>query len=603
MKRWAFGRTAGVLAGALLTLPVVMQGGTAAADGPRTVLSGTITARFTGQPVPGACMALVDDQQAEVLGACADANGHYELVGTVTPGYYRIVARAPGFGDTWHATSLGTDAPAFASATPEFVDTGGFLDLGLRPPGIGGLRGQLTDDTGAPVPFVRVQYIDEDGRHFGSEVFTNQSGEYAFSGLFPGHYILQYTDFNTSQYYHQKEKIGDADLIVVTAGPDTVADEQLIPPGTITVTLTDQDTRKPVRTFCAFVSGEPQKCTTTGSVTVRADRGVRSVFVDPEPAYFRDDVNGISVVSGQDTPVNVPVRPGVGLRTTIRDAATGQPLANTCVQPVKVGTRGLDGAFTTQGTRCSNADGVVAVGPLEKGAYRLLARPGDSAHGLQWVGRNGGTGNQDAARVFDKPVGAVTDIPEITMDAAGTVAGTVRDEQTGQPVANACVSPYPVTFTTGSCTNLAGHYELTGLGPYRWPLEYTSDRHGWRWSGNAPNRLAATGIAVTSGAEVQADETLPVSGQVTGRVTNPPAGQATLFVAAVSAASGDYAGPLTFGPDYTLDNLSTQLVKIEFFDPTTLEEGWFRHAPSFRTALPVPVRSGHTTTGIDGGLR
>lgn len=562
------------------------------------VLRGKVVARFTGAPVPGACVALVDDQRHEVARTCADGNGDYDFADSVPPAHYRIVTTAAGFADTWYAQLVAVDARDFDSADPLWVPDAGFTNLGLRPAGVGALRGRLTD-RGAAVAGQTVTYVDTDGNRWGSSTSTDADGGYAFAGLWPGHYQLEFTDNRNTQYYHQKESLADSDVIVVGDGPDTVVDEELIAPGTVEVTLTDANTGAPLDSFCAYVPGgvlHDVPCTTNGLLRFELPRGTYQVSLTPGPAYFPVDVRGVSVTPGRTIAVTAAARPAVAAHTTVRDATTGQPVAGTCVQAIEPTARSVP---LNPERWCSDERGEITVGPLEKGRYRLLAVPGDGVHGMQWVRAGGGTGDQERAAVLHGNLGTVAQLADIRLDPAGRISGTALDARTGAPVPWVCVFPYATSFGYGDvCTDQTGHYEITGLGPYRWPLEFadTSQTYGWRWSGNADNRLQAGKIKVASGQTATADVRLRPARSVSGQVSVAGVDFSVVDVFAYDAESGDYAGPSVVGtPGYTLGNLGAGAVKLYYEDSGTGAHGWFRDATSFGTAKSVLGRPQGTT--------
>lgn len=471
-------RLVAVFAGLALTFPTA---GTATAD-PVTLLSGTVTARFTGQPVPGACVGVFDDQQVQVASGCADNAGNYEVVGELPAGHYRLRSSAEGYADTWYAFVNGIDARDFEAATPVFIWQNERFDLGLRPPGVGVLRGQLTDG-GQPVSGAEVTFIDRDANRWGAETRTDETGSYSFSNLWPGHYLLEFSYGNASQFYHQSETITGAQVITVSGSSDTIVDERLIPPGIVEVTVADEVTGQPISEFCAFVPGSDSEnqCTTTGLLRFPLTRGTYfSMAINPPSSHFPINTDGFEVRAGETTRIAVTADPAVAIRTTVRDARNGQPVANTCVQPLKVDSPGISVFDDSRSRWCSDDQRAVTIGPLPVTAYRLLVRPGDATYGMQWVGRRGGTGNQEDARRIHATAGTVTTLPDIRLDGAGTISGTVRDQRTGHPVPNVCVFPYATDWAYGDfCTDQQGHYQVTGLA-------HTSGR----WS--SPTRLSSS---------------------------------------------------------------------------------------------------------------
>ena len=81
---------------------------------------------------------------------------------------------------------------------------------------VGTLRGAVTDPSGAAIPGATVIVS---GRNLVQSVATDESGQFAYSGLLPGHYRVQIYSPGFSRF-------DDSDL-VVTAGHETEANAQL----------------------------------------------------------------------------------------------------------------------------------------------------------------------------------------------------------------------------------------------------------------------------------------------------------------------------------------------------------------------------------------
>ena len=81
----------------------------------------------------------------------------------------------------------------------------------------GTLHGVVTDPSGAAIPGASVVVS---GGRFVQPVSTDETGQYALSGLLPGHYRVQIHSPGFSRF----EKSG----LVVSAGYETEADAQLI---------------------------------------------------------------------------------------------------------------------------------------------------------------------------------------------------------------------------------------------------------------------------------------------------------------------------------------------------------------------------------------
>jgi hypothetical protein len=571
---------------------------------------GTIVARFTGQPVPGACVAVFGSDQVEVARACADDVGRYQI-STAGPanGDYKVKATAPGYADTWYS-NLG-DVRDFAKAQAKSLG-GVHLDLGLRPPGEGVLRGQLTADLPGFRARVRVRDADYPPQQRPDSVGVAPDGTYRVEVPWPAHYKIEIlTEALGNQWYHQKDLEREADAVAVPAGGDTVVDEQIFPRGIVDLTVVDEATGAPVNEFCVFTPGvgADRPCTTTGQIDYKLVRGTYNLLITTQKTHFGVDVHGVTVGAGAVTKVVAKAKPGIAIQTTVTDSVTGSPVAGTCVQPIEANRRSI-GLWNLHDW-CSDAAGKVTIGPLLPDVYRLFAVPGDQEHGMQWVGRlSGGTGDERLARQIDGNPGVYTRIPPIRLDGAGTITGVVQDKQSGEPIWNVSVSPYAGGGISGWRSEMNGTYRITGLGPYWWPLQYAGDDHAWQWSGSAVGRFDAVPVKVTVGRDTQAPkEALTVGGTLAGLATvkGDELGNAIVHVDVVNARTGDIAGPreLGFSDGYMVRNIATQQVKVFYWsnNPDLESQAWYKDATTFHSATPVQITAGATTGGIDQQLR
>jgi hypothetical protein len=109
------------------------------------------------------------------------------------------------------------------------------VDVTLSPGGM--IAGTVTGPAGEPVKDVCVTVFDGDGEQ-AVRVYTNASGEFSGSGLFPAAYRVLYADCNhrsnvASEYYEDAGSLGVADEVVVTAGQTSQASAQLARGGSI----------------------------------------------------------------------------------------------------------------------------------------------------------------------------------------------------------------------------------------------------------------------------------------------------------------------------------------------------------------------------------
>lgn len=473
--------------------------------------------------------------------------------------------------------------------------------------GAGTVSGTLIDSDGRPVDNVGVSVIRVD-QMWSTSSSTGEDGAFRIVDVPAGDYKVGFTTRSMDrQYAYQKESFWAADTIVVRDATETVVNNQLLPLGTLTVTAIDAVTGEAVAAFCARAVGWGVHvlCGNNGSVVFSSlAPGTYTVTVTPTGTHYPATVSDVAVLRGQTTSVAGTVTPGAAIRTTVVDAQTNQPVANTCVRAFSTHTPGVERPGYDH---CTDATGMVTVGPLKAGTYMLLADPSDNVHGMQWVGWHGGTGDQLAARRISAQVGEVTIVPPVRLDPAGAVTGTVRDAATGSPVGGVCVQPYAREAfrgdATGSqCSNIAGQYTIGGLGPYMWPLQFADSvpgRYAWEWSGGAVDRYGAHRISVPADGTANADALLDPGGVIAGEIRNAAGDPIFANVYVFSARTGDYAASQTStggaGGDatYRVTSLHTQDVKIEY----GLDKAyWYQDAVDFASATPVACTAGQTVT-------
>ncbi len=183
-------------------------------------------------------------------------------------------------------------------------------------------------------------------------------------------------------------------------------------------------------------------------------------------------------------------------------------------------------------------DGILT--PVPAGRFQALVEPQDTTrHGRQWLGTAGGTGRRAEAAVLDFRAGKGAAPPVIKLDGAGSIRG--RIDSMFPSTAPRCVRYAPkIVAGDQGCAAPGSEYELTGLGPYAWELQISDGSAAPAWSGGAPDRSGATGVAVTAGQVTRFDHTLRVDDsriQVT----------AAAPVTAYSAISGDELGTVQAG--------------------------------------------------------
>ncbi|MEQ4305877.1 carboxypeptidase-like regulatory domain-containing protein [Plantactinospora sp. B6F1] len=580
---------AGTIVGALL-LPAAPPA-LAAAD------TGTITGQIrdsAGNPVSDLLIAFDGREHPYAGYATTDTDGRYEFT-TPADSYTVSFSPVPGSPQAQYVPGK----IDHADATWFDVTAGGNTVVDDTLLGTGGISGRLTTASGAPLADASVEITTSRGSEGGTST-TDGEGRFEVSQLLTGSYLLAYSHDGRYQYYKGKRSPETADRIIVTANQDSEVTDSLLPVGSIRISAVDADTAQPIASFCA-----DDWCSNgTGTVTIpdRPTQPHRFSIVTPRNLYLATWTDWITPVPDQTVEVTVALRKPAWITATVVDRTTGHPLADMCVHalPAK-GPRLPDGYGI-----CSNSAGQVRIGPLEPGSYNLFAEPvGDRSYGRQWVGATGGTGDQRAAVTVVASSGSTVAGPTVRLDRAGSISGRVTDEQTGTPLANVRVSLlgyHPGTGPPGSAvTDSDGRYEVTGLGPYAWPLFFNRNGFG-QWAGGVPNRYRAAATTVTVGTTSGYDMSMRPGTEVRGTFSKQdsrPFGSGWVLVH--NHVTGDIVGStwLTNG-QYSLRVLPRQPIHLSY---NVSDEQRSYDGPYLRCTATGPAVSAGQNGGVPHNRR
>ena len=471
--------------------------------------------------------------------------------------------------------------------------------------GTGTVQGRITDERGAPSSSqITLSPVDPASDSIYS--YSGDDGLFTIADVPAGQYRFSINDnVHPPQWAYGAESFDAAALIDVVEGQVTTVNEQYLPLTELVVTVTDAATGQPVAGACATVTTptSPHACAGAGGVVTVADvwPGTWSVAVsDRDGAHWTSTVDGVGFEQGVTTRISVALDPAASITATVRDATTGQPVF-ACVR-----TADPEGHGILAGGGCFNytdeATGKVVLGPMEATTVQLFVEPLDGSHGALWVTRDGGTGDQRKARVVTATVGQPVRLGRIEVGPAGSISGTVRDRSTGEPVANVCAYPYAFDPRLGGlfgprCSNSAGRYTISGLGPYAWPVLYTSAPiygRAWQWSGNVADRFSARMVPVTPGGTATQDARVVPGGTVSGSVVDRSGTPVFATVNAYNARTGDFAASSTSsepspGSPFVVKGLATQQVKIQY---EAAGSCWYLDKSSFDLATRLSVTAG-----------
>ena len=428
-------------------------------------------------------------------------------------------------------------------------------------PVTGVLSVTLTDYTGAPVVGASVEASTDGTSWNGLE--DHLDGGYDLVLPVGSYKIWIVAPGGLRQYVPGKTAIADAAVYAVQVGQTTTVAERLLPSGNVTISLVDRVSGAPVSKGClTLIGAEGGFCDQADGrfEYVGVPLGTQVVAVTDTKTEWPARTS-VTVVAGPN-PVTVRLDPAAAIQTTLQAAVDPSTHPSACVRAVYPGVNLAYERFCG-----SSNDGGLVIGPLAAAAVQLFVEPSTvypTWYGAQWVGPNGGTGDQRQALTVNTTLGTVSTIAPIRLDYPGSITGRISDDYPTPPGGSrpdVFVTPFGLQDGTrdfasslGSGfaveTSSPGTYTITGLGPYAWPLEFTA-RDGVlanEWSGDAPDRFSATPVQVQAGLN---PATLNVAlthraGSVSGTVKVATGSPSPLYnVSARNAVTGDDVATVT----------------------------------------------------------
>ncbi|NUR70581.1 MAG: hypothetical protein HOU81_07155 [Hamadaea sp.] len=535
---------------------------------------GTVTDLATGQPVAYA-VVLMATQYKTIARTTTGLDGRYAFSG-LPPIGMGVNVQAEGYASTW-----APDDPELATVVtgPTFVQ-----DVALAK-GSGTLLLHLQDYDGLPL----------DGRS--SFSLTATTGTWRFSGRIELTGDLRVTDLPPGTYIVSTSPPGRASWRVgtftVTAGTTTEASASHPEPGHSVVTVLDESTGAPVPGICVVADYRVQGCTAAdgravvGPFWTEAD--TMSTFrVAESPINYAASTDAPTRIATETT-ATIRVRRAAAISTAVRGDTGGHLPSLVCIDVA----RPL--SLTSGGTEryCSSPDtaGRVTFGLIPPGPMQLLVS--SNLYSIQWLGPNGGTGDQRQASVVTGVAGQIVAAPDIQIPVSMTsISGTIVSAATGKPIPDVCprVVGIPSGLASVTCSDANGIYYVGNLGPYQWPLVVSAYGYAVTWSGGAGNRFDALYV----GPGYQTVDLRLDSQGIIAPIT-PPSGAADWHVDVFDARTGDLLGSAAAGE--SIPRLNTGWVLIRYTDGAG-KACWLQRSDQRRLTAYFWVAAGSTSTGV-----
>ncbi|MEV4625611.1 carboxypeptidase regulatory-like domain-containing protein [Micromonospora sp. NPDC049523] len=478
--------------------------------------TGTVTGQLTkpdGSPAAGYFVRAEGDGSSGY--GRTNESGTYTIA-DLLPGSYRVAFELPSGANQWAHQAVSRDAAQLFDLTSGVTTV---VDEQLLP--TGSVAGRFTDQAGQGMGGVQVSLSVNDG-NISTE--TAADGSYRIDDVLPGTYQVQFYDWrsNLNQFAYGKLSPETADPITVTANQTTTVDDSRLATGTVRVTAKDSLTGAAIDSFWSSIGD--QIVNSTGGAVVLTDVpvGTHRLSASADGYVYEHDAASVTVTAGQQTDVQITLRPYAKISTRVTDRATGAGVPNVCVSAQKVKT------FVFQdGCERTDSTGAVTLSVADPDSYNLFVLPSTgSPYGAQWVGPDGGTGEQDAARRITVATGETKSAPKIKLDPRGTITGTVSSHN-GAPVRNGFVGIVGPDTGVGTDTRYSevaadGSYSIDWLGPYQWPLQFKAADYPFQWSGGVGNRLNAQTVLAGQNQPTDFDYTLKQGATLVVTVPDDP---------------------------------------------------------------------------------
>lgn len=609
-------------------------------------LKGTVTAAVTGEPLAGVCVWASNEYETDT--AVTASNGTYVIAAkpleTYTVHYFPCNGANVDYLSQWY-----DDSPSIGAATRVYVSavraTEG-IDAALVKEG--SISGTVTGlATGKPVAEVCVDATSADGAYgegyLGGTV-TAADGTYTVTGLAADSYDVHFSPCGAAsrryfqEYYDGSSYQASATPVSVSAGENTTGIDATLKRGTtISGTVTAAATGRPAEGVCvtAFVPGGgagAREATTSfeGTYTIEGlppgTYNVKFSSCERSAGYVAQFYDGASSLASATAVkvtheeevegINATLAKSASISGTVTDATTGKPVAGVCVTAFS-SDGGIGG-----GTAVTAANGtyLIASGLAGEG-YTVQFDPAcgeqRSPYVMQW---SGGAGSQSAAEVVSVASGSEATGVNASLARSGSIAGTVIDAVTGQPLQGVCVTARANEggYSSGmAVTDAEGDYTIaSGLAGGRYAVEFepgctgdTNGEYGLQWFDGASTRPTSTAVSLAGGAAVSGvNAALTKVGSISGTVTEAAGGTPLAGVCVTAVASGGVAaretGVSSTTGQYTITGVPAGSYAVEF-DPSC--EG--THASGLSTAwygsgaaTTVSVSAGAETTSVNGAL-
>ncbi len=481
------------------------------------------------------------DQAAVTVGGTIDYHVTLQNNGSLTlTGLFVSDEHAPGCSVSLPDLPAGQSATVNCTYSSTLADVGTYTNVAVAdsdqtppmssnqvdvtvafPAGTGGIAGTMTEvGSGTPLAGSWVAFLRTSD--FGLVDGAVAAGDGTYSAVLPaGSYYLYLIDPANG---HAIGFHGPPALVVVPDQAVVTVDPSMTPTrGSITGSVTEQGTADPIADAFVLSIGGPTSSpeavvTTDGAggfslpdlaagnhwVGYLDPTGQHATEFHPHSPNVPDATpvvvtGGGSAVADGSVPTTTPVAGGAALSGTVVETGTSDPIAGALVVALR--------ASDYHPVRATATDGA--------GGYLLDVAPGNyflafvdraGRHRMEWHDGQPNTGLESATSVVAPAVtGAALD------PILGTMAGTITDDPSGDPVPGAWVIAIgPSGVAGGAVTGADGTYTITGLpvGTYRATFVDPAGGRTQEYFDGSADAAGATPFSVAGGATTPIDADL-----------------------------------------------------------------------------------------------
>lgn len=543
-------------------------------------------------------------------------DGAYE-VAVAAPGLYVVRAEAQGFVPEYYDNAQSLREATPISVTPS--DTVSGIDFALGHGGaISGLVVAATDS--APLPGALVRAYSPHVPQMCHCAVADKNGRYVIGTLPAGSYVVEASAAGyRTEFYADAGTIREATLVeVVEADTTTGVDFYLASSSAITGRVVDAATGAPIALarVCAHIAltpdGRSQATALTdssGNYTLAVRPGtyyVEARALDYATQWFdgvaeRRLATPVTVVAEQHTSgIDFRLSRLGAITGLVSDQASGNPIAGAVVTAYREGP-GAEASLARTDER-----GAYLICGLQPGNY--FVRAVAEGYLAEWYREVSSV--RDASLVAVAAGDTAADI-DFTLSGGGSISGTVRSQDTGQPIAGARVEVSGATgpFMKVTFTGEDGAYAVTGLPSGSYFVQASAKDYLALYFDGVLRRAEATPVVVnapeaTTGIDFSLPSRLASGATIAGRVTDERTGEVLsgVRVFAVPLSPGAIHRDLTDSAGaYLLTGLQPGRYVVWAFKGGYLVE-FYNNAQTWWQATPVVVKAGDQISGIDFSL-